>query len=75
MVSLLEGRVSEAAAPLIFLALFLIIVGGALWLTPRLARWLDERAAKNRSYFDGMLEEDPKKTAHTEEDRSHDTAD
>lgn len=75
MVSLLEGRVSEAAAPLIFLALFLIIVGGALWLTPRLARWLDQRADKNRSYFDGMLEEDPKEAAHAEESRSHDTTD
>lgn len=75
MLSLLEGRVSEAAAPLIFLALFLIIVGGALWLTPRLARWLDQRAAKNKSYFDGMLEEAPPKTTLAEEDSAHDKVD
>ena len=75
MLSLLEGRVSEAAAPLIFLALFLIIVGGALWLTPRLARWLGQRAAKNKSYFDGMLEEAPQKTTPAEEDSDHDKVD
>lgn len=59
MLSLLKGSVGEAAAPVIFLVLFLVIVGGALWITPRLARWLDQREAKNKSYFDGMLEEDP----------------
>jgi len=39
--------------------LFLVIVGAALWLTPRLAKWLDEREAANKSYYDGMLTEDP----------------
>ena len=28
MLSLLEGRVSDAAAPVIFLVMFLVIVGG-----------------------------------------------
>ena len=60
MLSLLEGRVSDAAAPVIFLVMFLVIVGGALWVTPRLARWLDRREDKNKGYFDGMLEEDPR---------------
>ena len=70
MLSLLRGHVGEAAAPFIFLVLFLVIVGGALWVTPRLAKWLDGRASKNRSYFDGMLEEDPaKQDAKKEEDR------
>lgn len=59
MLSLLKGHVSDAVAPLIFLALFLIIVGGALWLTPRLAKWLDEKDAANKGYYDGMLTEDP----------------
>ena len=59
LLNLLRGHVSQAAAPFIFLALFLIIVGGSLWITPRLARWLDERAGKNKGYFDGMLTEDP----------------
>ena len=70
MLSLLEGRVSEAAAPAIFLVMFLVIVGGALWITPRLARWMDRRADRNKSYYDGMLEEDPRQSA-TKEDRGH----
>lgn len=59
MLSLLKGHVSDAAAPFIFLLLFLVIVGGALWLTPRLAKWLDKKDAENKSYYDGMLTEDP----------------
>lgn len=57
------SRYMPDASPWVFLVLFaallLIIVGGALWLTPRLAKWLDERRANNKSYYDGMLEEDP----------------
>ena len=48
MLSLLRDHVSDAAAPFIFVILFLVIVGAALWLTPRLAK-----------YYDGMLTEDP----------------
>ena len=59
MLTLLRGYVGEAAAPFIFLALFLVIGGGALWLTPRIARGLDERDRRHPGYFDGMLEEDP----------------
>ena len=67
MLTLLRDHVGETAAPLIFLVLFLVIVGGALWVTPRLARWLDEREAQNKGYFDGMLEEDPNKKEASEE--------
>lgn len=63
LLSLLRGHVSEAAAPLIFLALFLIIVGGSLWITPRLARWMDRQAGRRKGYFDGMMTEDPNKKA------------
>ena len=59
MLSLLKGHVSDAAAPFIFVVLFLVIVGAALWLTPRLAKWLDEKEAGHKSYYDGMLTEDP----------------
>lgn len=59
MLSLLRDHVSDAAAPLIFAVLFLVIVGGALWLTPRLARWLDRQDAAHKGYYDGMLTEDP----------------
>ena len=59
MLSLLKDHVSDAAAPLIFAVLFLVIVGAALWLTPRLARWLDNQESGHKSYYDGMLTEDP----------------
>ena len=59
MISLLRGHVSDAAAPFIFVILFLVIVGAALWITPRLAHWLDKKDAENKSYYDGMLTEDP----------------
>lgn len=61
MLTLLKNHVGETAAPLIFLVLFLVIVGGALWITPRLAHWLDRKEAQNKGYFDGMLEKDPNK--------------
>lgn len=59
MITLLRGHISDAAAPFVFLAVFLFIGGAALWLTPRLAAWLDKKEAQNKSYFDGMLTEDP----------------
>lgn len=59
MITLLRGHVSNAAAPFIFVAVFLFIGGAALWLTPRLAAWLDKKEAQNKSYYDGMLTEDP----------------
>lgn len=70
MLSLLRGHVSDALAPLIFAVMFLVIVGGALWLTPRLAKWLDKKEAANKSYYDGMLTEDPNapKSGEPEED-------
>lgn len=68
MLSLLKGHVSDAAAPFIFVALFLVIVGAALWLTPRLAKWLDQKDAQNKSYYDGMLTEDPNAPKEEEED-------
>ncbi len=59
MLELIKGTVGDAAAPVIFLALFLAIGGGALWLTPRIARWLDKRSASHKGYYDGMLETPP----------------
>lgn len=75
MLSLLRGHVSDAAAPLIFVVLFLVIVGGALWLTPRLAKWLDEREAGHKSYYDGMLTEDPNAPKPEDEEKTDGKAD
>jgi len=63
---------NTVAAPVIFLVLFLVIVGGALAITPRLAAWLDRRSSKHRGYYDGMLTEDP--TKKEEDDESDGTA-
>ena len=68
MISLLRGHVSDAAAPFIFAAVFLLIGGAALWLTPRLAAWLDKKESQNKSYYDGMLTEDPNTYKPEEED-------
>lgn len=68
MLSLLRGHVSDAAAPFIFVVLFLVIVGAALWLTPRLANWLDKKESANKSYYDGMLTEDPNAPKEKKED-------
>ena len=70
MLTLLRDHVGDTAAPLIFLVLFLVIVGGALWVTPRLARWLDQKDAPNKGYFDGMLEEDPNKAEKKNEEEA-----
>ena len=59
MLALLRGHVSDGAAPFIFVVLFLVIVGAALWLTPRLAKWMDRMDAEHKGYYDGMLTEDP----------------
>ena len=59
MISLLRGHVSEVAAPFVFVAVFLFIGGAALWITPRLAKWLDKKESQSKSYYDGMLTEDP----------------
>ena len=68
MLLLLKGHVSDAAAPVIFLVLCRVIVGAALWLTPRLAKWLDKKESANKSYYDGMLTEDPNAPKEKEED-------
>ena len=44
----------ELLAPLVFLVLFLGIGGAALYLTPRLAAWIDRKRGKQQGPFDGM---------------------
>ena len=55
----LNPEMASILFPVIFVILFLVIGGGALWLTPRVARWLDEREKNSPSFYDGMLESDP----------------
>ena len=46
-------------APFAAIALFVCIVGVSLWLTPRLAKWIDQRRSTSKGFFDDMLEEPP----------------
>ncbi len=57
MTDLLAGVVGEAAAPVVFVVLFLVIVGASLWITPRLAAWIEKHRKRKPGYFDGMMEE------------------
>jgi len=59
MISYFHGMVSEAVWPFVFLVVFLIIGGGALYLTPRIAEWIDEKRRSRPGYYDGMLEQSP----------------
>ena len=56
---LLDTRLGQIAAPIAAIALFVLVVGVSLWLTPRLARWIDERRGKARGFYDGMMEKPP----------------
>ncbi len=81
MISLLQRYFGNTiAAPIAFLLLFLVIGGAALYLTPRIAAWLDRKEKKNHSFYEGMLTEDPrtKEESGGEEDKereeeNHDT--
>lgn len=48
----------ELLAPVVFLALFIGIVGTALYLTPRLAAWVERKRGKG-PYDDLSKPEDP----------------
>ena len=53
----LKSTVGENVAPFAAIALFVVVVGASLWLTPRLAKWIDEKRKDTRGFYDGMLEQ------------------
>jgi len=60
MIDLISRYVEDPALLYtIIILLFVIVVGAALFLTPRLAAILDKKKAENKSFYDGMLTEDP----------------
>ena len=81
MISLLQQYLGNtAAAPVAFVLLFLVIGGAALYLTPRIAAWLEKKERNHHSFYEGMLTEDPrtKQESGGEEDKergegNHDT--
>ncbi len=58
----LKANVGENGAPFVAVAIFVVIVGAALWITPRLARWIDSRRNLSKGFYDGMLEQPPEDT-------------
>ena len=68
MIELVKRYVDNPVlVPIIIIALFVAVVGAALWLTPRLAALWDKRDKENKSFYDGMLTEDPNADKDSEE--------
>ena len=59
MVGFLKEYVGQNAAPFVAIALFVLVVGASLWLTPRIARWIDSCRSDQKSFYDGMMEQPP----------------
>lgn len=56
LIELLKKYVGENAAPFVAIALFVFVVGVSLWLTPKIAKWIDTHKTENKSFYDGMME-------------------
>ncbi len=57
--AVLKENVGENAAPFVAIALFVVVVGVSLWLTPRLAKWIDGHRNDTKGFYDGMMEQPP----------------
>lgn len=52
----LKSHVGVNAAPFVAVGLFVAVVGVSLWLTPYIARWIDERRKTTPGFYDDMME-------------------
>ena len=57
LLELLQKHVGENAAPCVAIALFVVVVGVSLWLTPKLANWIDAHRSEHTGFYDGMMEQ------------------
>ena len=55
----LKEYVGQNAAPFVAIALFVLVVGVSLWLTPKLAKWIDEHRSVKKGFYDDMMEQPP----------------
>ena len=55
----LKERVGQNLAPFVAIALFVLVVGASLWLTPKLAKWIDEHRSESKGFYDDMVEQPP----------------
>lgn len=56
----LKENVGQRSAPFVAIALFVAVVGVSLWLTPRLAKWIDKKRKDSPGFYDGMMEQPSK---------------
>ena len=56
---LLIRYVGENAAPFVAIALFVIVVGVSLWLTPKIAKFVDARQNTSADFYGDIMEEPP----------------
>ena len=57
----LKEYVGQNAAPFVAIALVVRVGGVSLWLTPRVAKWIDAHKSENKSFYDGMMEQPPER--------------
>ena len=57
-----EKNLNQNTAPFAAIAVFVLVVGVSLWLTPRLARWIDGRKQQDRGFYAGMLQQPAEET-------------
>ena len=55
----LKEHVGQNAAPFVAIALFVLVVGVSLWLTPVLAKWVDAHRSAKKGFYDDMMEQPP----------------
>lgn len=60
LMNFLKAHVGQNTAPLVAVGLFVFVVGASLWLTPRLAKWIDTKRKGTPGFYDGMMERPPK---------------
>ena len=59
LIESLKDIVPAGAAPFAAVFLFVFVVGLSLWITPRLAKWIDKRRSESRGFYDDILEQPP----------------
>ena len=55
----LKEYVGPNAAPFVAIGLFVLVVAASLWLTPKLAKWIDEHRKEKKGFYDDMMEQPP----------------
>ena len=67
MINLLSRSVDNPALLYsLIIVFFIAVVGLALFLTPRLAAFLDKNKSEHKGFYDDMMTEDPNAVSHEE---------